>query len=80
MNEQRAMVFGTGRTLCLKMAGEWLYEAGFTARAQIEAQVIEPGRILLTRVDAGGPLPNRVPLVWIPVEQLTALESGHGAA
>jgi hypothetical protein len=78
MNEQRAMVFGTGRTVCLQMAGEWLYQAGFTAKAQIEAQVIEPGRILLTRVDVNGPIPAHVPLVWIPVEQLAKVEAGHG--
>ena len=80
MNEQRAEVFGFGRTLILQMAGEWLYQAGFTNKAQIEAQVIEPGRILLTRVDVGGPLPTRVPLVWIPVEQLAAGEADHVAA
>jgi hypothetical protein len=80
MNEQRAMVFGTGRTLILQMAGEWLYQAGFTAKAQIEAQVIEPGRILLTRVDVNGPVPAHLPFVWIPAEKLAAIEAGHVAA
>jgi hypothetical protein len=77
--QQRAEVFGFGRTLILQMAGEWLSQAGFSNKAQIEAQVTLPGRILLTRVDAGGPLTCRVPLVWIPVEQLAAGEVGHVA-
>jgi hypothetical protein len=68
---------GSGRYVVLDFGGEWLYEAGFTAKSEVEIQVIEPGRMLLTRIDLKGPIPTRVPLVWIPVERLAALEAGH---
>jgi hypothetical protein len=78
--ERHAKVLGSGRFVCLQFGGEWLFEAGFSARAEVEIEVIEPGRMLLTRVDLKGPIPTQVPFVWIPVEKLAAIEAGHVAA
>jgi hypothetical protein len=76
-SERRVKVMGSGRYVALDFGGEWLFEAGFTAKSEVEIQVIEPGRMLLTRIDLKGPIPTQVPFVWIPVERLAALEAGH---
>jgi hypothetical protein len=34
----------------------------------------------MTRQDLEGPLPNLLPLVWVPVEQLAAIEKTGEAA
>jgi len=64
----------------LELTGAWLAEAGFPVGAQVEVTVVEPGRLVVTRLDLEGPLPNLLPLVWVPVEKLAALERGaaHG--
>jgi len=58
----------------LELCGPWLEEAGFRAGARVEVEVVEPGRLVVTRVDAGGPVPALLPLVWVPVERLSSLE------
>lgn len=60
----------------LELAGAWLADAGFPVGAQVEVAVVEPGRLVVTRVDLEGPVPNVLPLVWVPVEKLAALEEG----
>lgn len=60
----------------LELTGAWLAEAGFPVGAQVEVAVVEPGRLVVTRLDLEGPLPNLLPLVWVPVEQLAAIEEG----
>lgn len=64
----------------LELTGAWLAEAGFPVGAQVEVTVVEPGRLVVTRLDLEGPLPNLLPLVWVPVEKLAAIEEGaaHG--
>ena len=60
----------------LELRGAWLVEAGFPVGAQVEVAVVELGRLVVTRLDLDGPLPNLLPLVWVPVEKLAALEEG----
>ncbi len=63
----------------LDLTGPWLAEAGFPAGSRVEVEVVEPGRLVVTRVDLEGPLPNLLPLVWLPVERLAAIEEAcHG--
>jgi len=59
----------------LELAGYWLEDAGFPVGARVEVEVVEPGRLVVTRQDLGGPLPNLLPLVWVPVERLAAIEA-----
>jgi len=59
----------------LELAGYWLEDAGFPVGARVEVAVVEPGRLVVTRQDLGGPLPNLLPLVWVPVERLAAIEA-----
>ena len=58
----------------LELAGYWLEDAGFPVGAWVEVEVVEPGRLLMTRQDLRGPLPNLLPLVWVSVERLAAIE------
>ena len=60
----------------LELAGYWLEEAGFPVGARVE--VVEPGRLVMTRQDLGVPLMNLLPLVWVPVERLAAIETAAG--
>ena len=63
----------------LELTGPWLEQAGFPVGSRVEVEVVEPGRLVVTRVDLDGPLPNLLPLVWLPVEQLVAIEEAcHG--
>jgi Toxin SymE, type I toxin-antitoxin system len=65
----------------LDLAGYWLQDAGFPVGARVEVEVVELGRLVVTRQDLEGPLPNLLPLVWVPVERLAAIEeAGAGAA
>jgi len=64
----------------LQLAGLWLEDAGFPVGARVEVEVVEPGRLVMTRQDLGGPLPNLLPLVWVPVERLAAIEEAAGEA
>lgn len=48
--------------------------------ARVEVEVVEPGRLVMTRQDLEGPLPNLLPLVWVPVEQLASIEEAREAA
>lgn len=65
---------------CLKLTGPWLSEAGFPAGARVEVEVVEPGRLVVTRRDVEGPVPTLLPLVWIPAERLAALEETRETA
>jgi len=58
----------------LELSGYWLEDAGFPVGSRVEVEVVEPGRLVMTRQDLGGPLPNLLPLVWVPVDQLAAIE------
>ena len=64
----------------LHLAGLWLDAAGFPIGARVEVKLVEPGRLVMTRLDLGGPLPNLLPLVWVPVERLAAIEEAGAAA
>jgi hypothetical protein len=64
----------------LELSGYWLADAGFPVGARVEVEVVEPGRLVMTRQDLGGPLPNLLPLVWVPVEQLASIEEAREAA
>jgi len=59
----------------LELSGCWLEDAGFPIGSRVEVKVVEPGRLVLTRVDLGGPLPELLPLLWVPVERLAAIEA-----
>ena len=63
---------GGGQCPRLDLSGPWLEAAGFPAGSRVEVEVVEPGRLVVTRADLEGPLPNLLPLVWVPVEQLVA--------
>jgi len=71
---------GTPAAPRLELAGSWLEDAGFPVGARVEVEVVEPGRLVMTRQDLGGPLPNLLPLVWVPVERLAAIEAAAGEA
>ena len=64
----------------LELTGPWLEAAGFPAGARVEVEVVEPGRLVVTRRDAEGPVPSLLPLVWIPAERLAALEETRETA
>lgn len=64
----------------LELAGYWLEDAGFPVGARVEVEVVEPGRLVVTRVDLAGPVPERLPLVWVPVERLAAVEQASEKA
>jgi Toxin SymE, type I toxin-antitoxin system len=64
----------------LELAGYWLEDAGFPVGARVEVEVVEPGRLVMTRQDLEGPLPNLLPLVWVPVDRLASIEEAREAA
>jgi hypothetical protein len=64
----------------LELAGYWLEDAGFPIGSRVEVEVVEPGRLVMTRVDLEGPLPDLLPLVWVPMERLAAIEEAVEAA
>jgi Toxin SymE, type I toxin-antitoxin system len=64
----------------LELSGYWLEDAGFPIGAGVEVEVVEPGRLVVTRQDLGGSLPGLLPLVWVPVERLAAIEEAGEAA
>jgi hypothetical protein len=64
----------------LELAGYWLEDAGFPVGSRVEVGVVEPGRLVMTRQDLGGPLPNLLPLVWVPVEQVASIEEAREAS
>lgn len=61
----------------MELAGYWLEDAGFLVGGRVEVEVVEPGRLVMTRQDLEGPLPNLLPLVWVPVEQLASIEDAR---
>jgi len=68
-------VIPTGKLPLLQLVGSWLTDAGFPEDAPVEVEVVEPGRLVVTRVDEDGvELDGLSPLVWIPAEQLGAIE------
>jgi hypothetical protein len=71
---------GTPPAPRLELAGYWLEDAGFPVGARVEVEVVEPGRLVMTRQDLEGPLPNLLPLVWVPVERLNRLDAAAGRA
>jgi len=77
MSEHRLTISEGARSPRLELAGSWLEEAGFPVGARVEVEVVEPGRLVVTRQDLEGPLPNLLPLVWIPVERLAAIEEAE---
>jgi Toxin SymE, type I toxin-antitoxin system len=64
----------------LELAGYWLEDAGFPVGVRVEVDVVEPGRLVVTRQDLGGPLPELLPLVWVPVERLAGIEEAAAEA
>jgi hypothetical protein len=68
-------VVPTGQLPLLQLVGSWLADAGFPVEAPVEVEVVEPGRLVVTRVDEEGvEVDGLSPLVWIPAEQLGAIE------
>ena len=63
----------------LELSEYWLDEAGFPVGSRVEVEVVEPGRLVVTRQDLEGPLPNLLPLVWVPVERLAAIEAAESS-
>jgi len=71
----REHVFPTGQLPLLQLVGSWLAEAGFPVEALVEVEVVELGRLVVTRVDEEGvEIEGLSPLVWIPAERLAAIE------
>lgn len=64
----------------LELAGLWLEDAGFPVGTQVRLELVEPGCLLLTREEEedldAQPL---LPLVWIPAEQIAAVERAAAA-
>jgi len=64
-----------GRVPALHLEGLWLEDAGFAIGDQVRVEAVEAGCLLLTRVTEedldAQPL---LPLVWIPAEQIAAVE------
>jgi hypothetical protein len=59
----------------LDLAGLWLSDAGFPVGVEVRVEVVEAGRLVVTRVEEGGDEhQGLLPLVWIPAEQLVAVE------
>jgi hypothetical protein len=63
------------RVPALHLEGLWLEDAGFAIGDQVRVEAVEAGCLLLTRVTEedldAQPL---LPLVWIPAEQIAAVE------
>ena len=59
----------------IRLTGSWLAEAGFPVGARVRVEVVEAGRIVMTRLDEEGEEVGELAgLVWIPLAQLAALE------
>ena len=57
----------------LRLAGSWLGEAGFPVGSRVRVEVVEAGRLVLTRLDEQGEeVAELAGLVWVPAEQLAA--------
>lgn len=64
---------GGGNVPMLRLMGSWLSEAGFPTGSRVRVEVVEAGRLVLSRIDEGGEeLSELKGLVWIPAEQLEA--------
>jgi hypothetical protein len=61
----------------LELAGYWLWDVGFPVGARVEVEVVRPGRLVMTRQDAGEPLPSLLPLGWVSIERLASLEASE---
>ena len=59
----------------IRLSGSWLSAAGFPVGARVRVEVVEAGRLVLTRLDEEGEeLGELAGLVWIPAAELIPLE------
>lgn len=64
---------GGGNVPMLRLMGSWLKEAGFPTCSRVRVEVVEAGRLVLSRIDESGEeLSELKGLVWIPADQLEA--------
>jgi Toxin SymE, type I toxin-antitoxin system len=62
------------RVPALELAGPWLEDAGFPVGAQVAVDVVEPGRLVVTRVEEDGSAQELLPLLWIPAGAIGRLD------
>jgi Toxin SymE, type I toxin-antitoxin system len=65
-----AGVNGPPRAPRLELSGCWLEDAGFPIGIRVRVEVVEPGRLEVRRVPRASSAQGRLPLVWIPAEQI----------
>jgi Toxin SymE, type I toxin-antitoxin system len=64
---------GGGNVPMLRLMGSWLREAGFPVGSRVRVEVVESGRLVLSRLDENGEeVAELAGLVWVPAEQLAA--------
>lgn len=61
---------GPPRAPRLELSGYWLEDAGFPIGTRVRLEVVEPGRLEVSRVPRAPSAQGRLPLVWIPAEQI----------
>lgn len=64
----------------LELVGPWLEDAGFPIGALVAVDVVEPGRMVVTRVEEDGSAQELLPLLWIPAGDIGRLDlvAGRG--
>ena len=57
-------VFPSGQVPLVQLAGRWLEEAGFPMGSRVTVEVVEDGRLVLSRVDEAEEAPAPWPRRW----------------
>jgi hypothetical protein len=58
----------------LLLAGVWMQGAGFYPGARVRVDVVDDGRLVVTRADNGDAGRELRPVVWLPAEQIGRIE------
>ena len=64
----------------LLLAGLWMREAGFRPGCRVRVDVVEEGRMVITRADEEDVDRTRQPLVWVPADQIGRIEAASARA
>ncbi len=58
----------------LQLSGLWLRDAGFDPGARVRVDVMEEGRLVVTRVEEGEEERELRPVMWVPADQIGRIE------
>lgn len=58
----------------LLLSGAWLQDAGFCPGAKVRVDVVEDGRLVVTRADTGDEGREWQPVVRVPADQIGRIE------